>query len=388
MHTDTFVHTGPGTVAGRYLRTFWQPVYRAKDLAPGHTAAIRIMSEDFTLFRGDGGAPHLVASRCAHRGTRLSAGWVEDDCIRCCYHGWRYEASGQCVEQPGEDEAFAAKVRIRSYPVQEYLGHIFAYLGEGEPPPFRRYPDFEKPYVLEAGPPEVWPCNYFSRLENDASHVVWVHSESTRRLGVVNRPVPDRVVAEETDYGMSVAVHAAGVEGRYVHYIMPNLTLNRSRTRVEGSAQDAQTLWADRLFWHVPIDDESNASFVVDLVHLTGEAAEAYRLRRRNAEEAPAAALNAMGEEVISGRLRIQDVDPSLSTYKLFWVEDYRSIVGQGSIPDRSEERLGRIDSHVILMRRLWLRELEALEHGRPLKQWAVREGIADMSPPPVKALS
>src|SRR5688572_7679497 len=104
-----FAHTGSGTLAGRYMRSFWQPVYRAKDLSSGHTKPIKIMGEEFTLYRGEGGAPHVVAFRCAHRGTQLSAGSVEDDCIRCVYHGWKYDSSGQCVEQPAEEKPFVEK---------------------------------------------------------------------------------------------------------------------------------------------------------------------------------------------------------------------------------------------------------------------------------------
>src|SRR6266545_6845813 len=97
-----FVHTGPGTLAGRYLRTFWHPVFRSQDLKPGKTAPIRIMSEDFTLYRGESGTAHAVAFRCAHRGTQLSTGWVEGENIRCRYHGWMYDAGGQCLQQPAE----------------------------------------------------------------------------------------------------------------------------------------------------------------------------------------------------------------------------------------------------------------------------------------------
>src|SRR5262249_29666773 len=128
-----YSHTGPGTLAGRWMRTFWQPVYCAADLPPGHAKPVRIMSEDLTLYRGEVGAPHAVAFRCAHRGTQPSTGWVEGDCIRCFYHGWKYDGSGQCVEQPAEDASFASKVKIRSYPVEEYLGLVFVYLGELEP---------------------------------------------------------------------------------------------------------------------------------------------------------------------------------------------------------------------------------------------------------------
>src|SRR5438105_1693584 len=107
---DDLEHVGSGTLAGRYLRRFWHPVYRARDLAAGRAKPITVLGEQFTLYRGQGGAPHLVEYRCAHRGVPLSVGWVEDECIRCRYHGWRYDASGQCVEQPGEDPGFAAKV--------------------------------------------------------------------------------------------------------------------------------------------------------------------------------------------------------------------------------------------------------------------------------------
>jgi len=178
-----FEHTGPGTLAGRYMRAYWQPIYRAEDLLPGRAIPLRIMSEDFTLYRGQGGTSHLTASRCAHRGTQLSTGWVEEDSIRCRYHGWKYDGSGQCVEQPGEDGAFAQKVQIRIYPVQEYLGLIFAYLAGGEPPTFRRYPQFEGPGLLFTLPPECWPCNYYNRLDNDpdAYHVIYTHTESIRR---------------------------------------------------------------------------------------------------------------------------------------------------------------------------------------------------------------
>jgi nitrite reductase/ring-hydroxylating ferredoxin subunit len=105
--------TGPNTIAGRYMRKFWHPVLRAEDLKPGWAKPIRIMGEDFTLYRGDSGKPHVVEFRCPHRQSTLSAGWVEDDCIRCRFHGWKFDASGQCVEQPAEKEAFTEKIRMQ-----------------------------------------------------------------------------------------------------------------------------------------------------------------------------------------------------------------------------------------------------------------------------------
>src|SRR5215212_7535669 len=86
-----FAHVGPGTLAGRYLRTFWQPVFIAKDLASGEAKPLRMLNEDFTIYRGEDGTPHIVAFRCAHRQNQLSIGWVEGDRIRCFYHGWVYD---------------------------------------------------------------------------------------------------------------------------------------------------------------------------------------------------------------------------------------------------------------------------------------------------------
>src|SRR5438094_251670 len=125
-------HTGPDTLAGRYLRMFWQPIHRAEDLPASRAKPIRFAGEDFTLYRGESGRPHVVAFRCAHRGTQLSTGWVEGDEIRCFYHGWKYEASGQCIEQPAEPEPFCQRIKIRAYPTREYFGILWAYLGEGD----------------------------------------------------------------------------------------------------------------------------------------------------------------------------------------------------------------------------------------------------------------
>src|SRR5437588_5237552 len=145
---EDYYRTGPDTLAGRYMRTFWQPIFVAHELESGRAVPVRVFSEDFTLYRGHGGVPHVVDFRCAHRGTQLSTGWVEEDSIRCFYHGWKYDSTGQCVEQPAEEKGFAQKVRIRAYPTVEYLGLVFAYLGGGDAPAFPRIATFEDEGIL------------------------------------------------------------------------------------------------------------------------------------------------------------------------------------------------------------------------------------------------
>jgi 5,5'-dehydrodivanillate O-demethylase len=187
-----FYYTEPGTLAGRYMRKFWHPVYRAEDLPPGWAKPIKIMGEQFTLYRGEEGTPHVVDFRCPHRQSTLAVGWVEGDCIRCRFHGWKFDGSGQCVEQPAEKEAFTEKVRIRSCPTEEYLGLIFVYFGADDPLPLPRYPDFEQDGLWVET--YVRPCNFLNNIENDPVHIPFTHKESEFFL---RRPREIPTVAQE-----------------------------------------------------------------------------------------------------------------------------------------------------------------------------------------------
>ena len=364
-----FVHTGPATLAGRYMRMFWHPVFVSEELRPGRAVPIQIMAERFTLYRGESGTPYVVDFRCAHRGTQLSLGWVEGECIRCFYHGWKYDGTGQCVEQPAEDESFAAKVKIRSYPVQEYLGLIFTYLGEGAAPPFPRYPQLEEEGVLDVGS-YVRNCNYFNTLENgvDQAHVPFTHAKSNFTKFGLNWDIP-KITAEETEYGVAMYGTRANGISRVNHYLMPNILY------IKGSPDESAEKWRDAFAWRVPIDDVSHTSFNMSLVHITGDAAKRYRDRRKQ-QRAAAAKLPStreMADAVLAGRRRIHDIEDRPDIVN---IQDHVAQEGQGAIPDRNSERLGRSDTAIILMRKIWLRELRALAEGRPLKTWTRPEGL------------
>ena len=107
-YLDEFARTGPDTLGGRYLRQFWHPVARSQDLANGDAKTIRILSETFTLYRGESGVAHISADRCPHRLAALGVGYVEGDSLRCIYHGWKFNETGRCVERPAEAGAPAA----------------------------------------------------------------------------------------------------------------------------------------------------------------------------------------------------------------------------------------------------------------------------------------
>src|SRR5574341_2202912 len=375
-----FVHTGPGTVAGRFMRTFWQPVFIAKNLKPGSAKPIRLMSEDFTLYRGESGKPYVVDFRCAHRQTQLSAGWVEEEHIRCFYHGWKYDGSGQCVEIPGEEDSVATRVKIRSYPVEEYLGLIFTYIGDGEPPPMPRYPECEGPGILDALSKGVWPCNYFSQLDNagDPIHIPYTHREARRRVGI-ETPVR-RISPEETDYGIKYTTLTSKGEKIVRHFFMPNIVQLITNLRHDGILLDespSRGAVMPRLVLQVPVDDQSFVAYVVTYIPLTGARAEKVRELRRQIEKEDGPSPQELGSAILAGKLRIQDVEVS-DVYKLIQVEDYVAQVGQGATPDHAKDRLCRNDIAVVLLRKIWERELRAIVDSRPLKQWR-RPGSFDM---------
>ena len=351
-----FVHTGPGTLAGTYLRRFWQPVYLSEDLPIDTSVPIRIMSEDFTLYRGNSGLAHILDFRCAHRGTQLSTGWVEGDNIRCFYHGWLYDSSGQCVDQPAEPDPFSQKVRIRSYPTEEYLGLVFAYLGDGEAPPLPRYPLYDNA-VIE---PEFYTraCNYFQDLENDPVHGAFVHARGRRR------PIP-QVSTEESEWGMTADSTYPDGSVRITQWGLPNLHV--VQTAPDGGSRDE---WRDTMHWKVPIDDTHELSFRVNFVRVTGDAARRYVDQRADRKSHGSEAFDPqLSEAILAGKMHVREIFDRKDIY-VVTVEDDVAQIGQGAITDRSTHRLGRSDVTVILFRKIWERELRALAEGRPLKQW------------------
>jgi 5,5'-dehydrodivanillate O-demethylase len=364
---------GPGTPSGRYLRMFWQPVFRGKDLPAGKAKPIEILGEKFTVYRGADGSAHVVGFSCAHRGTQLSLGWVEGNDLRCRYHGWKFDADGQCNEQPNEDRPFCARVKIPTYPTREYLGLIFAYLGEGAPPKFRDYPDFRVPGVIVTDPPEIIPCSFWNRLDNDLSHIPWVHKATALRKGRSDYIRPRSEVIEETPYGWmstrSVRGDAANFQAlsKTNHWFMPNTSQFWHRNRAPGF--ERRDLWDTKITWTVPIDDQSFVAFDVTNTPLYGEDARAFAASRA-AQEDEADTRWDLAAKVLAGEMTLEELPDELSAYTSFAIEDYVTQVGQGPIATRSKEHLGRTDAKPIINRRLWLREVTAMLEGRPLTDW------------------
>ena len=368
--------TGPGTLMGRFMRRFWIPVHRAEDLPQGHAKPIRIMSEDFALYRGESGHAQVIDYRCPHRGAQMHLGWIEGDDIRCVYHGWKFDCTGQCLEQPAEEAGFARKVRIGSYPTREYLGLVYAYFGEGEPPPFPPYPAPVTEGLIETQT-QLVPCNWLQCFENsmDEVHVAFVHRIGGSHSGIYDLP---EIGAEETDWGMLRTGTRRGKSGQdevriSLHY-MPNCTrvIVPPMAGLEGAGG-----WRELYLAFTPIDDETNRWFITNLVGVSGAAKETYlekrdQYRRKQATMGPAEEL---AREVMAGRVRFAEIEHPDRVR----VQDIAVQAGQGPIADRSNERLGRSDAAIILWRKILERELRAMDQGRKLKRW--KPAPADVVP-------
>ncbi|MGA1253687.1 MAG: Rieske 2Fe-2S domain-containing protein, partial [Burkholderiaceae bacterium] len=143
---------GPGTPAGRLLRQYWQPVALVDEFDPlldprmaeRPIKPVRLLGQDLVLFKDHAGRIALLDRDCPHRGADLAFARYESDGIRCPFHGWKFDATGRCLETPAEPEGstFCQRIRQRSYPVALHSGIVFAWLGpEDQTPP--SFPAFD-----------------------------------------------------------------------------------------------------------------------------------------------------------------------------------------------------------------------------------------------------
>lgn len=351
----------PGTPMGALLRRFWQPVALACEASHKRAKPIRVMCEDLTLYRGESGQAYLVGARCAHRGTVLHPGWLEGETIRCVYHGWRFDGTGQCVERPAEKDARVPNIRIAGYPLHEYAGLLFAYMGEGAAPAFElpRKSVLERPEGLGLlrAKAEPWPNNWFQNVENslDAAHVSFVHQMGL--VGAFGEAVTGAIPElsySETEAGIEQVAVRGKNNVRKSDWTFPN----NNHIIVPATAKEDP--WMDVVIWNVPIDDEHMTRFIVYSTSATGEAAE--RFRKYFDENGGYNPADDHDDLVHRG------IFPPYP--KLTAAQDYVATSGQGIVADRANEVLGRTDAGIVFLRNIFLRELDTLRGGEPPKQW------------------
>jgi nitrite reductase/ring-hydroxylating ferredoxin subunit len=344
------VEVEAGTPAGELLRRYWHPFARS-DEAADVPRQVRLLGEDLVVYRDLSGVPGLLYPRCCHRGTTLYYGRVEDDGIRCPYHGWLFAADGQCLDQPCEPDRGRNRASYRQpwYPVVEYHGLLFAYLGPADKQPlFPRYAIFEELTDDEevvivdqfafGGPAEA-PCNWFQTHENamDAYHVFILHNAlSGSQFAPVLAEWPD-VTWQRHPWGVTSSQDRLLPDGTTLHRVTE---IRVPTIRVIPTPTLSVLGPTNNMSWAVPIDRTHTKVYAM--------------LRKRR-------------DQPIQG-LPLYDRDRS-------WFDlsdeehqrfpgDYETQVGQGPVTLHSEERLATSDRGVGLVRRQFKEQIDVVAAG------------------------
>ena len=183
---ELITNTNRGTPMGELFRRFWLPVALSEEL-PGPDCMpvrVRVLGEDLIAFRDTDGKVGLVDAYCPHRGAPMFFGRNEEDGLRCVYHGWKFDVTGDCVDLPNapEGDTYKDKVKIKSYPCEDQGDLIWAYMGPAEKqPPFPEFEWTKLPKSHRYVTKFVEQCNYLQAMEGDydPSHARFLHSTLT-----------------------------------------------------------------------------------------------------------------------------------------------------------------------------------------------------------------
>jgi phenylpropionate dioxygenase-like ring-hydroxylating dioxygenase large terminal subunit len=208
--------TGPGTKGGEMLRRYWHPVCLSANLKDVSIAA-RMLCEDLVVFRDGKGRPGLLGIRCSHRLASLEYGQVREDGLMCSYHGWRYDSQGRCIDQPLEpcDSDLKSKIRHLWYPVEEWEGVVWTYMGpeKENPPPLQKIDVLARTdgeAKLVDG--DIWNYNYLNWMENfaDMGYSVILHHQVLRDLPEELKPFNDYSIKNWMPYHSNLSKPATG----------------------------------------------------------------------------------------------------------------------------------------------------------------------------------
>jgi len=348
---------GPGTPAGEYLRRFWHPVYITRELGD-LPKAIKILGEELVVFRfGDGTQIGLVHKYCPHRRASLEYGRCEARGIRCCYHGWLFAPDGEILETPGEDSTAKAaemvrdRTRLGAYPVIEYQGLIFAYMGPPElTPDFPIYDSLEIENMTFRPYKAPYTCNWIQVMDAimDPVHTSFLHSQNSH-------PQFSEGMAEigELKFYERNENHFLGTSTRRVNdnawvraneLILPNFTQAGSAFAADGTRP---RYFGRSCFtrWVVPVDDENTIAFAWACFGERGDPHE------YNTQE---------GCELIEQGEVLDRPDEEKQRYPA----DSEAVQGMGAISTHKGENLMPTDRGISLYRRRVRKQIRDLANG------------------------
>jgi 5,5'-dehydrodivanillate O-demethylase len=340
---ELLTRVGLGTPAGQMLRHYWWPIGFTEEVKTKPAPVkVRLLGEEFVLFRNSEGLG-LLGLHCSHRGTSLEFGRVEDNGLRCCYHGWLYNVRGRCLEQPAEPEGSTFRDRIQhpAYVAEEAGGLIFGYIG---PQPAPLLPNYDL-LVRKDGSRVVGGgdefCNWLQRAENstDGAHSISLHAAGYPNMAM-KRP---RITWEQTSVGIREATTIEGIaRPRISHFIFPS-HIRHSAARIGEKPRQV-------IRFRVPTDDFTTTTYWIDFYpHRDGQAV-GPELQTRGFKKTTPGVYK-----------RAQDEWWGIDTHE----QDRVAQESQGVIADRTKEHLASSDQGILMMRKMVRDAITAVEQGR-----------------------
>ncbi len=369
---ERLTRVGTGTPMGVTLRRYWLPAVLSWEL-PGPDCPpvrVRLLGEDLVAFRTTDGSVGILDEFCPHRGASLWLGRNEENGLRCVYHGWKFDASGQCVEQMNESKPFCANIKITAYPTYEAAGVIWAYMGPKDkqpaPPKFdwTQVPDTHRTVSKVAQ-----ECNWLQALEGgiDTSHFTILHralKKNALQPGIdpddigIKGAAPTLEV-DLTDYGYRYfGIRRLGEDSVYIrgyHFVMP---FTQIRPPGPGKKEARGHFW-------VPIDDYNcmvwnfYATYGDEPIVDTGE-------HTGNAYGTQVDVNN--GFRSIYNRTNNWMINRDMQQTETFTgvnginTQDRAVQESMGAIVDRTREHLGSADRAIVVTRKLLQEATEAVE--------------------------
>jgi 5,5'-dehydrodivanillate O-demethylase len=336
---------------GELLRRYWHPIGAATEFDEGaeRTRPVRLLGEDLVLYKDRSGHYGLLERHCPHRRADLSYGYVEECGLRCSYHGWAFDAEGNCTSQPFEDlqhenRRFRESIHIDAYPVQEMAGLLFAYLG---PQPVPLCPNWEL-FTYENGFRQIvladLDCNWLQCAENniDPVHFEWLHNnwalEQLGRFAEGERsPRHVRIGIDNWEYGFGYKRILENTDESSPLWTQPRLHMMPNLFMPGGTHFE----------YRVPRDDTHTLSVVWSY--------EAVPLESRPYLQERIPHWHAQITDPLTGRF--------VNTHVIN--QDTIAWVGQGTLADRENEHLGASDLGVRMFRKQLLTDLAAVAEGR-----------------------
>ena len=385
---EALTRVGPGTLMGALLRQYWIPALLASEVAEpdGPPVRVKLLGEALVCFRDTDGKLGLIDEFCAHRGVSLWFGRNEQCGLRCPYHGWKYDVTGQCVELPSEgpDGPMRKRMKLKSYPCLELGGLVWTYMG---PPELRPEPPgiewahvpASRRYVSK----RLQECNWLQAMEGgiDSSHVSFLHSGALHRDPLFKGsrgneynladPMPEFDVVDFPG-GLLIGARRNAKGGRYywriTPWIMPAHTIIPPRA---GHPLGAH-VW-------VPIDDEHCWAWSINYHpkrSLTPAELKAMNSGKGiHVQYVPGTfiPLRNKRNDYLIDRDR-QKSGEAFSGVEGIAMQDASLQESMGAIQDRTREHLCPTDRGIVLARKKLLEAARASQEGRPVPALSAAE--------------